>query len=238
MVVFPALPGNQRGSVMVTQVQEHGLATGLAEALSALASAEGTLGHDYAQGTELTSSRHAARNLADAIHYFCLLHGRYPGVIELAASRTVHDVARQWMAVATEGFGAERAYLTRLVVAAGPLPSTPGQPECDATVIGQRHALDMLAQSDRNGCAFGAAAALVLEWEALRKVIDLAAKRFSVDVPVSKLPSRADTLAAIATVADSTSIERAMAFGAHQLLSQHRGLWDLLDARTIARGDY
>ena len=31
------------------------------------------------------------------------------------------------------------------------------------------------------------------------------------------------------------SAERAMAFGARQLLAQHRGLWDLLEARASAR---
>jgi hypothetical protein len=223
---------------MATQAQDNATGSGLAEALAALSLAEGTLGHSYAQGAELTQSRHATRNLADIAHYFCLLHGRYPGVIDHAANRTTHDGARGWLLKAIEGFGAERNYLTRLVVAAGPLPSTPGQGDCDNTVIGQRHALEMLAQSDRSGCAFGAASALVLEWAALRSVLDLAAKRFGMEATVCTLPNRAETLDAIAAVATSSAMERAMAFGAHQLLNQHHGLWDLLEARTIARGDY
>jgi hypothetical protein len=39
------------------------------------------------------------------------------------------------------------------------------------------------------------------------------------------------------TVADSPSFERAMSFGAQQLLAQHRGLWDLLEARQAARAE-
>lgn len=223
---------------MATQAHDEASGSGLADALSALSAAEGTLGHTYAQGEELTKSRHAPRNLADIVHYFCLLHGRYPGVIDHAGNRTAHEGARAWLVKAIDAFGAERSYLTRLVVAAGPLPSTPGQGDCDNTVIGQRHALEMLAQSDRAGCAFGAASALVLEWAALRSVLDLAAKRFGFEPTVCTLPSRAETLEAIAAVADLLAVERAMAFGAHQLLSQHHGLWDLLEARTIARGEY
>jgi hypothetical protein len=30
-------------------------------------------------------------------------------------------------------------------------------------------------------------------------------------------------------------MERAMLFGAQQVFAQHRGLWDLLEARTSAR---
>jgi hypothetical protein len=223
---------------MATHAQDEADGSGLAEALAALSLAEGTLGHPYAQGEELTKSRHATRNLADIVHYYCLLHGRYPGVIDHAGGRMAHDGARVWLVKATDGFAAERSYLTRLVVAAGPLPSTPGQGDCDNTVIGQRHALEMLAQSDRHGCAFGAAAALALEWTALRSVLDLGAKRFGIEPSVCALPTRAETLGAIAAVAETTAVERAMAFGAHQLLSQHHGLWDLLEARTVARGEY
>jgi len=38
-------------------------------------------------------------------------------------------------------------------------------------------------------------------------------------------------------VAESLGIERAMAFGAQQILHQHRGLWDVLEARRLARAD-
>ena len=61
--------------------------------------------------------------------------------------------ARAWLATATHAFAGERAYLARLAVAAGPVPSTPGAGDSDAAVLGQRHAIEMLAQSERNGCA-------------------------------------------------------------------------------------
>jgi hypothetical protein len=223
---------------MVTNVLDSAPGSALAEALSALTSAEGTMGHRYAQGADLHSSRHATRNLADVCHYLCILHGRHPGIIDHAANRITHIEARVWLEKAIEGFALERSVLTRLVVAAGPLPSTPGQAECDSTVNGQRHALEMLAQSDRNGCAFGAATALVMEWESLRQILELAAKRLSIEIPASRLPSRVETLDVINVVAETTAIERAMTFGAHQLLGQHHGLWDLLEARNLARGEY
>ena len=38
--------------------------------------------------------------------------------------------------------------------------------------------------------------------------------------------------------ADGPASERALGFGGEQLLLQHRGLFDLLEARAAARGDY
>ena len=39
-------------------------------------------------------------------------------------------------------------------------------------------------------------------------------------------------------MAVSPSAERAILFGAEQIAIQHRGLWDLLEARQQARGPY
>jgi hypothetical protein len=203
-----------------------------------LVAAEGSAVHRYVTSHELLAGKFAARNMADAVHYLCILHGRHPGVADHAANHTAHDAARAWLIDTVDGFIRERTFLTRLVVAAGPLPSTPGQSESEAAVNGQRHALEMLAQSDRNGCALGAALALVLDWQAIRQVLEGAGKRFSVDAPVGILPSAEVTLELANTVATSPAMERAISFGAQQILAQHRGLWDLLEARQLARGDY
>ena len=199
--------------------------------------AEGTAGHSYAKAPGLLTGREAVRNLADAAHYLCVLHGRFPGVIEHAAAKTAHPAAQGWLATAAEGFAAERSLLTRLAVAAGPLPSTPGQAECEATVLQQRHALEMLSQSERSGCALGAALALALDWRAIRGVLDLAARRVSIEPQICTLPNEDETRTVAMIVAESPAYERAMVFGAQQLLAQHRGLWDLLEARQSARAD-
>ena len=209
-----------------------------ADVITNLVSVDGSIAHRYVSSSDLLSGRFAARNLADSAHYLCTLHGRHPGVIDLAATRIVHDAARDWMLSAVDGFAAERLILTQLAVAAGPLPSTPGQPESEAAVVGQRHALDMLARSDRDGCALGAAAALVLDWSGMRSVLDVSAKKWGVTIATSSLPSTVETRAMIESVAVTPAVERAMGFGAQQILNQHRGLWDLLEARHIARGDY
>jgi hypothetical protein len=203
-----------------------------------LAVADGTASHDYFHSPILRAGRYATRNLADAIHYLAALHARYPGVIDLAAGRTATPGIGPFLIRAVDGFAIERTYLTKLVVAAGPQPSTPGQAECEAAVVGQRHALEMLAQSDREGCAAGAAIALILDWHAIREALDIAAARMSVNVPECKLPGDEDCADATALIAASPSIERALGFGAQQLLGQHRGLWDLLEARQLARGEY
>ena len=203
--------------------------------LPASVAEQGSASHPYVHSEALLHGPDCARNLADAIHFLCTLHGRYPGVIDHAAVRVVEPGPRAWLANASHAFAGERAYLARLAVAAGPVPSTPGAGDSDATVLGQRHAIEMLAQSERNGCAVGAAMAVVLDWAAIRGVLDVAAVRFGIESPRF---GAADT-SVIADVADgfasTPALQRALHFGAQQILIQHAGLWDLLEARQQAR---
>jgi hypothetical protein len=201
--------------------------------LNALVGSDGTPSHPLAK--RLATTLMPLRDLADAIHFLCMLHGRHPSLIDLSAAHSTNNAAHEWAIVAAESFAEERAYLVRLVAAAGPLPSTPGQAECDIAVEGQRHALDMLARSDRNGCAAGAAIALALDWHAIRAILDVAAERLGIVVGPSRLPPIAETATIVAALAQESALERAMMFGARQLLAQHRGLWDLLEARASAR---
>lgn len=204
--------------------------------LSALVASEGTIGHRFAG--RLMSGVASLRDLADAMHMICMLHGRHPGVIDHAGAHNRVEPATDWLHEAGEHFSRERAYLIRIVAAAGPLPSTPGQAESEGAVVAQRHALDMLAQSDRTGCAMGAALALSMDWAAIRQVLDAAAHRLGIAVPEHLGPSVRETAVVVETLARQLPVERAMLFGAQQLLAQHRGLWDLLEARASARESY
>lgn len=206
--------------------------------LLACVAENGSASHDYPSSLELLKGPFASRNLADAVHFLCTLHGRYPGVIDHAANRSVDPAARVWFNSALDGFAVERAFLARLAVAAGPLPSTPGAGDNDAVLRAQNHALEMLSQSERNGCALGAALALVTDWGVVRGVLNAAASRFGVDVPDFRLMD-SDAVRDLANGFDSLpSIRRAILFGAEQVSLQHRGLWDLLEARQEARGIY
>nr|MBA4768696.1 hypothetical protein [Sphingobium sp.] len=210
----------------------------IARVLEALVAADGTAAHAYANRAATGVSRSALlslADLADAAYYLCLLHGRHPGVVDHAATRSADNEARQWLSEAADGCARERAYLTQVTVAAGPAPSTAGQADCETVVSQQRHALDMLAQSDRRGCAMGAAMALVLDWRAVRHVLDMAAIRAGIEPQPCALPDRADTLAVARAIGGDDAIDRAIQFGARQLLNQHRGLWDLLAARADLR---
>ncbi len=196
---------------------------------------QGSAAHPYARSDALLSGPDAARNLADAIHFLCSLHGRHPGIVELAALRSIEPAAKAWLDAACDAIAVERAYLTRLAVAAGAAPGTPGGTESETAVIGVRAALSTLAQSDRRGCALGAGLAFAADWSAVRRLLDAAARRFGVDAPPAGLGD-AETLSDIADRCGATpAVERAIMFGAQQLALQHHGLWDLLDAREQAR---
>jgi hypothetical protein len=209
----------QSGALLMARLAEHGSAA-----------------HRYPSSPSWMRSPGASRDLADMIHYLCVLHGRYPGLVDHAAARATEPEARAWLAQATYAFAGERAYLARLAVAAGPVPSTPGAAGSDAAVLGQRHAMETLAVSERRGCALGAAMALVLDWAAVRTCLDGAARRFGVESP-AYAAADPDLVAAIADdYAAAAPVQRALLFGAEQILVQHHGLWDLLEARREARG--
>lgn len=208
-----------------------------ADALLALVAADGVASHPYLGNEAAFAGTEATRNLADVVHFLCILHGRHPGLIDHAAEVTACAASQRWLGGVAPAFAAERLYVTRLAVAAGPVPSTPGSAESEAAVAGQNHALQMLARSERRGCPLGAAVALVLDWSAFRPLLDHAAGRLGVVVPPSRLPDRQEVAAAIDDVGDELPVRRALAFGASQVLVQHRGLFDLLDARQSARRD-
>lgn len=203
--------------------------------LDALVASDGTGAHPYIRSGKLSDGANAMRNLADAVHFLGVLHGRHPGVVDHAARKSVEPEARQWLDQAAAAFATERSLLGRITAAVGPVPSTSGQTHCEAAVAGQRKALDMLSESDRRGCALGAAIALTLEWRTIRVLLDISAARIDMETPHCTLPDLIATARLAQQVADSPAVERAIAFGAQQLITQHRGLWDLMAAREEAR---
>ena len=224
----PANPelGRPEGSVSVAQAHR------------ARVDAGGCASHPHLLALVDGSGAHAGRDLADAVHLLCSLHGRHPGLIELACHSSTDVAARNWLRQAAEDFELERLFLVRLVSTVGPLPSTPGAAETESSLQAQRHALETLASSERNGCALGAATALVGDWGPIRQILDRAATRAGIDHQAPALPAPDSIAEIVDSVADSVAAGRALAFGAEQLLLQHRALFDLLEARASARADW
>jgi hypothetical protein len=210
----------------------------VAEAQLSRVTADGCARHPHLNALLEASGPHAGRDLADAMHLLCSLHGRHPGLIEIAVQRCADDAPRAWLSRASEAFERERLYLVRLTSAVGPLPSTPGAGETEAGLLAARHALETLAMSERNGCALGAATALVGDWWPIRRLLDRVAARVGVETPAPSLPDEASVIAVVEQASRDMPSERALAFGGEQLLLQHRAVFDLLEARAEARGDY
>ncbi len=203
--------------------------------LEARLAAHGSAAQPYFASAELLRGEHSPRNLADAVYFLCALHGLHPGVIDHAAKRTQEPEARAWLERSAAAFATERRFLAALAVAVGPVPGTPGGGASEAAVAAQRSALATLALSERRGCALGAAIGLVADWRAIRSVLDIAARRLAIEPPPLALDGREEIVALSEGFADGIAYERAMLFGAEQLLVQHHGLWALLEAREQAR---
>ena len=213
-------------------------AVSAAEAHLARVAEDGSGRHVHLLALTEASGPHAARDIADAIHLLCSVHGHFPGLIEQSLELAPKGAAQQWLARAADGFERERLYLVRLTAAVGPLPSTPGAAETEATLVAQRHALEILAKSERRGCALGAATALISDWWPIRRFLDRAAGRVGIETPAPSLPDEASIFMVVEEECDSPASERALGFGREQMLLQNRGLFDLLEARATARGDY
>ena len=209
----------------------------VAAAQVARVAAHGLAGHPHALRLASANGPLAARDLADAVHLLCSLYGRHPGLVELALGHAPAGPVRDWLTAASDAFERERLYLVRLTAAVGPLPSTPGSAETESVLGAQRHAIETLALSERRGCALGATTALVADWGSVRAVLDRAAARMGVEVPACSLPDAEAVTTVIHAATDGLAAERALGFGAEQLLLQNRGLFDLLEARASARGD-
>jgi hypothetical protein len=210
----------------------------VADAQLARVAGEGCARHVYLNSLLEAAGRHSGRDLADAVHLLCNLHGRYPGLIEMALQRCPKGAIQEWLTRASDAFERERLYVVRLTSAVGPLPSTPGAAETEASLVAARHALETLAMSERNGCALGAATALVGDWWPIRRLLDRAAARAGIESPAPSLPDESSVVEVIERGAETPASARALAFGGEQLLLQHRALFDLLEARAEARGDF
>jgi hypothetical protein len=209
-----------------------------AEAQLARVAGEGSARHAHLSSLLEASGSHAASDLADAVHLLCSLHGRYPGLIEIALQRCPDGEVKDWLEHAAEAFERERLYLVRLTSAVGPLPSTPGAAETETSLVAARHALETLASSERKGCSLGAATSLVGDWWPIRRLLDRASARVGLECPAPSLPDEASVIDVIRRASDTSSSERALAFGGEQLLLQHRSILDLLEARAAARAAY
>ncbi|WP_344710523.1 DUF6975 family protein [Sphingomonas humi] len=207
----------------------------VADAHAARLEAAGSATHGHAADLAGPLAPYRARDLDDFVHLLCAVYGRQPTVVELALGSVPPAGVRAWLEGAASAFERERLYLVRLTAAAGPVPSTPGAAETEAALLAQRHALETLARSERSGCSLGAATALVGDWVNLRPLLDRVAQRVGVDVPPCALPGPASIAEALEAGASSLAAERAIRFGAEQLLLQQRALFDLLEARSEAR---
>lgn len=206
----------------------------VAEAHLARVAEEGSARHGHIASLLEGSGPDAARDLADAVHLLCSLHGRHPGLIEIAFNRSAGP-EQEWLAQAAEAFERERLFLVQLTASVGPMPSTPGAAETEAGLLTQRNALEILAGSERRGCALGAACALVGDWWPVRHLLDRAASRVGIEGPATSLPDEPSVVEIIERCSDTPASARALAFGSDQLLLQHRRLFDLLEARAEAR---
>lgn len=205
--------------------------------LTSVVAGEGSATHPWLHSAELNAGPLATRNISDMLHLLTMLHGPQPGLIEMVAAQNIWPGADAWLAEAKDGFSEERGNLGALIVAAGPVPSTPGEAATVSAILAQRQAMATIARSDRFGCAIGAAVGLVLDWLPIRAALETAAARLNVTFRASRLPSEQDTAEMLAEMPDAARLERTLTFGARQILLHHQCLLDLLSTRAGARVD-
>lgn len=218
---------NNAGDAFVRHILADGSLTAVTPILAFLS--------HFQQQPQLRASGKSARTglLADISHFMHVAHGRHPGLIDHAAHEIVDDAARSWLIKAMDGMFVERAFLNKLTVTAGPIRRLTGHEKVSTLVEGQAKNFQMLATSDRKGCAAGAAIAFILDWHQTRPLLEIAALEMGLATPEVTLPSIAECTELVANLNENAAFRRAMAFGAEQTLAQQRGLWQLVVARHI-----
>jgi hypothetical protein len=171
---------------------------------------------------------------ADVPHLVASLHGS-PALLDIVNRAAVMAEAAGWIVHACAAFTIERQFLTELIVAAGPPPSTPQEAQTLAAIRDARRVLSLLGGSERQGCALGAVIALLLDWPAIRSMLDVTARPLGVAVPPCLLPGSAEIEALLLRLSPDADLERKLTFGARQLLAQHRALWSIAQSRADAR---
>lgn len=172
--------------------------------------------------------------VADIAHFMNVCFGRFPGIIEHAGQKIVAQEAREWLAQSIDAFALERTFLNRLHIAAGPVHRQIGQNRVNALIDGQSRSMEMLATSDREGCAAGAAMAFALDWLESRPLLDKVAMIVGIEAPPCFLPRPSATATLARNMSVNPPIHRAMVFGRDQMLAQQRGLWQIIAARHMA----
>ena len=162
---------------MVNKAIVEGQRASVVEAQVSRVAAEGSSTHAHLTALLSATGPAASRDLSDAVHLLCAVHGRHPGLTDLAHAACTAGDARDWLREAADAFDRERLYLVRLTSAIGPMPSTSGSVQTENALLGQRHAIETLARSERRGCALGASVALVQDWSAFRTLLNHAANR-------------------------------------------------------------
>ncbi len=85
---------------MASRLVDRAEGAGAGALLIACVAEQGSAAHPYSSSESLVSGLDSARNLADAVHFLCALHGRHPGIVDLAAGRTIEPEARAWLIAA------------------------------------------------------------------------------------------------------------------------------------------
>lgn len=197
--------------------------------------AQGAGQHPWVARLASDTGRSSGLDLADAIHGLTQLHGGAAGLVDGASLKARSVNERAFLIRAFDAWQCERNVLSVLSVAVGPVPSTPGPVGDGPTTASLASAIATLGSSERAGVTLGATAALVIEWNGLRPLLDRAAHRFGAPIPCCQLQDPTELLATVAGFIDTPAIERAAAFGARQLLRQHGEFIAMLERRARTR---
>lgn len=192
---------------------------------------------DFLTAMLADSNNFSGSDVADIAHYLCLLHGRYPGVVDHLADRHIGSDHHALFSKLAGKFATERTLLTNMTVAAGPVTSLAGEDNALTAIEQLRQAIDLLARSDRDGCTLGAAAAVLCDWLSIRPALDMMLPRIGLESPIFAIADDYMQLAAIVESMTEPRQTRAVLFGIDQLFHQHDQFWLLLERRRSLRNE-
>jgi len=174
-------------------------------------------------------------DVADIAHILTIVHGSLPTVFELASAHAPSGHLRELLFAASESFQAWRRFLALLTSKAGPAPSCLNDDVHMVSLVQLKHAIQLLASSERRGCAVGAATAMLADWHLTIPPLLSCASRFGIGHHLPSPPQVNEIIAGIEQTEPTTSELRAMTFGASQFYHMDDEIFLHLRARRQAR---
>lgn len=174
-------------------------------------------------------------DVADLAHALTVTHGGLPNIFDLASLRSDAQSLRNHLVTCSNSFQDWRRFLSALTSKAGPAPSLTDDAAHMVSLVQTKQGIQLLGESERKGCAIGAAFAMLNDWQIVLPESFKFAARLDIVEGIALPPRTSAIIEEMECLEPSAAELRAMSFGADQFYQLNDAFFRHLEARRKAR---